>query len=296
MGKKLMLIINPISGKLKGLSNREALCGHLGKTYEVDTYLTEKRGDGTALTLAHLQDYDVVGGCGGDGTLNEIMTALCTLPPEQRKPLLVIPAGTTNLLGDTLLLPHDVVAAADKAAGGSAQSFDLGMMGEHCFGSVVSFGAFTDSSYATPQKLKNRFGYGAYVLGGARSIFHLKNYPMTVTVNGEQFSDEFIFGGISNCVAVGGIIKFQEGVVQVDDGLYEVVLIRRLKTPAALARVVKAVRKRRYDDCPEIFYCQTSSIRLQADHPLPWTIDGEYKGDFAEADIRILPQALELIR
>ena len=146
MGKKLMLIINPISGKLKGLSNREALCGHLGKTYEVDTYLTEKRGDGTALTLAHLQDYDVVGGCGGDGTLNEIMTALYTLPPEQRKPLLVIPAGTTNLLGDTLLLPHDVVAAADKAAGGSAQSFDLGMMGEHCFGSVVSFGAFTDSS------------------------------------------------------------------------------------------------------------------------------------------------------
>ena len=55
-------------------------------------------------------------------------------------------------------------------------------------------------------------------------------------------------------------------------------------------------RKRRYDNCPEIFYCQTSSIRLQADHPLPWTIDGEYKGDFAEADIRILPQALELIR
>ena len=71
MGKKLMLIINPISGKLKGLSNREALCGHLGQTYEVDIYLTQKRGDGTALTLAHLQDYDVVGGCGGDGEFRE---------------------------------------------------------------------------------------------------------------------------------------------------------------------------------------------------------------------------------
>ena len=133
------------------------------------------------------------------------------------------------------------------------------------------------------------------MLGGARSIFHLKNYPMTVTVGGKSFTDAFIFGGISNCVAVGGIIKFGQDVVQVGDGLYEVVLVRRLKSPAALARVMRAVRRRQYDDCPEIFYCQTDSIHLQAEYPLPWTIDGEYKGDFADADIRILPRALELI-
>ena len=141
MRKKLMLIINPISGRLRGIAQREALCRSLCSSYDVDTYLTKQKADATSLTLAHISNYDIVGGCGGDGTLNEIMTALYRLPAEQRKPLLCIPAGTTNLLGDTLGIPKQITAAADKAVSGKTHPFDLGLFNEYCFGSVVSFGA-----------------------------------------------------------------------------------------------------------------------------------------------------------
>ena len=72
-------------------------------------------------------------------------------------------------------------------------------------------------------------------------------------------------------------------------------LVRRLKSLAALARVMRAVRRRDYADCPEVFYTQADRIRLTADKALPWTIDGEYKGDIAQADIEILPAALQLV-
>jgi len=292
---KLMLVVNPVSGKLKGLANLDALIAALEQTYAVDVYKTAARGDGTALTRTHIAAYDAVAGCGGDGTLNEILLALQELPAAQRKPVICIPAGTTNLLGDTLGLPRNVVAAAEAGAKGAEHDFDLGRMNEHCFGSVVAFGAFTDTSYAMSQKVKNRLGYGAYVLGGAKSLFRLRSYPMTVTVNGQTYTDRFIFGGISNCVAVGGIIRFADGTVQVGDGKYEVILVRRLRTPAAMWRAIKAVCRHKYDDVPEIICSLADEVHIEAEAPMPWTIDGEYKGDIQQVDISNTPAAMKFI-
>jgi len=118
---------------------------------------------------------------------------------------------------------------------------------------------------------------------------------MTVTVNGQTYTDRFIFGGISNCVAVGGIIRFADGTVQVGDGKYEVILVRRLRTPAAMWRAIKAVCRHKYDDVPEIICCQADEVHIEAEAPMPWTIDGEYKGDIQHVDISITPAAMKFI-
>ena len=93
MKDRLLLILNPISGRLRGVANEEALCQALGSRYEVTVMHTAARGDGTRLAREHIASFDAVAGCGGDGTLNEVMEALRDLPPEARKPMLCIPAG-----------------------------------------------------------------------------------------------------------------------------------------------------------------------------------------------------------
>ncbi len=295
MKQKLLLIMNPVSGKLKGISNREAILSILGEKYDVSLFLTEKKGDGTVLARNYMKDYDAVCACGGDGTLNEVMAALLELPYEKRIPMLCIPAGTTNLLGDTIGLSRNVINTSSQIVNGSVRDFDVAYFNDQCFGSVVSFGAFTDTSYGTSQKLKNALGYGAYVVGGAKSLFHLRNYPMTFRTDRETFDGSFIFGSISNCRAVGGVIKFEDNVVETSDGVYELVLVRRIHNPANLFRILKAIRQKNYDDFDEIIYRRITSVEISCPSPMPWTIDGEYKGDFQDVSIRVDRHALKLI-
>ena len=295
MKEKLLLIMNPVSGKLKGISHRESIVSLLSEKYDVTLMLTAKKGDGTLLAREHMNGFDAVAACGGDGTLNEVMTALLELPEEKRIPMLCIPAGTTNLLGDTIGLSKDVTETSKRMITAQPRTFDMGFFNDSCFCSVVSFGAFTDTSYSTPQKLKNALGYGAYVVGGVRSLFHLHNYPMTFKTDRETFEDRFIFGSVSNCRAVGGVIKFDDNVVDTSDGLYELVLVRKIHNPANLYRVAKAIMSKNYDECNEIIYRKINAVEITCPSPMPWTIDGEYKGDFQNVSVKVSEHALKLV-
>lgn len=294
---KLLFILNPVSGKLKGISNIDKILDIFKEKYEVTLVKTTKKGDGTVLAMQHAKDYDAVAACGGDGTLNEVMLGLLNLGIADKIPMYCIPAGTTNLVGDTLGFPKDVIKASQKVIEAPDSPYDLGTFNDEIFCSVVAFGAFTDTSYAISQKLKNRLGYGAYVIGGAKSIFHLHNYEMEVTIDdNEPIHDKFIFGGISNCRAVGGVVKFPDGIVQVDDGKYEIVLIRKFRSPAALFRVIGRVLKHKYDNSKDIVYAQADRVKIRITKPIPWTIDGEYKGDFDNIDINVKPNAIHIFK
>ena len=295
MKDRLLLILNPVSGRLKGISHKDSIIDILAEKYDVTTMLTEKKCDGTTLAREHISDFDHIAACGGDGTLNEVMLALLELPYEKRIPMLCIPAGTTNLLGDTLGFSKDVTETCRRLLDAGIHDFDLGTFNNECFGSVVSFGAFTDTSYATSQKLKNSLGYGAYVIGGIKSAFHLKNYPMVFRTERETFDDQFLFGSVSNCNAVGGVIKFEDAVVQTSDGEYELILIRKLHNPANLHRIIKAITTKNYDEYDEIIYRKIRSVSVSTPDPVAWTIDGEYKGDFTDVEISVREHALKLI-
>jgi diacylglycerol kinase (ATP) len=291
--QRLMLMINPVSGKQAGLKNEEELVEVLSQKYLVEVFRTTARGDATLFVKEQGEAYDFIACCGGDGTLNEVITGLFSL--EKKPALICLPAGTTNLLADTLHIPiKQILLAAEGALAAPAQPFDIGKMNEHYFSSVVSFGAFADSSYRTPQKLKNKLGYGAYVIGGARSLFAIRSYSLQVTANGKQYDGDYIFGSVSNCVAVGGIIKFAENVVQVADGLYEVVLIKKPRSPLALWRTLSCIRKKEYDDRYVISF-QTDALSLSSAKEIPWTIDGEYRGTFGDVCIQVYPGAVSIL-
>ncbi len=292
--KSLLLIINPVSGKITSHQGEDELVNLLkGSFSRVDAHYTSARGDAVEIARQHAGNYDSVACLGGDGTINEVVTGM--LRAGLARPLICLPAGTTNLLADTLHMPsRRVLEAAALFKDREARPFDVGMLDEHCFLSVVSFGAFADSSYKTSQKLKNRLGYGAYVLGGARSLFSIHPEEVRVEYDGGSLEGEFIFGSVSNCAAVGGVIKFPEGDVVVDDGLYEAVFVRKPKNLAGLFRIFTAVRKRDYS-MDGIVSFKTDSLRLTSSRPIPWTIDGEYMGDFIKPSVSVMKHAIKLV-
>ncbi|MBR2040518.1 MAG: YegS/Rv2252/BmrU family lipid kinase, partial [Clostridia bacterium] len=164
--KKLLLIVNPCSGKAK---MRTALLGVVEvfskADYDVTVYPTKEREDATK-KVATLKDgdYDLIVACGGDGTLNEVITGLMHSGADI--PIGYIPAGTLNEWSTGLGISKTIKQAAKDIVKGKEITLDIGKFGDNYFTYTASFGAFTSASYSANQDIKNVLGQTAYILEG----------------------------------------------------------------------------------------------------------------------------------
>ncbi len=184
--------------------------------------------------------------------------------------------------------------AAELAVTGHPQDCDVGRVnGNHLFSYVAAFGIFTETSYATPQTMKNLFGRTAYILSGIKSLATLKTYHMRVTWDGGELEDEYIYGMVSNSVSVGGFKGMSNQQVILDDGLFEVVLIRAPKNLLDLNQVAAALMSRQPNEY--ITSIQSASVRFQSEEPVSWTLDGEFGGEHRELTVENLPRYVTIL-
>lgn len=290
---KAVLIINPCAGK-KQLAGRadeiKSLLGSAG--YETDVHFTRCEGDGVRLAAEYGARCGLLVCGGGDGTLSEVIKGL--MPLKVRPKIGYIPAGTTNDFAKSLGISGGILKAAQNILTGTARSVDIGMLGEEYFLYVASFGAFTKSSYATPQNLKNTLGHFAYVLDGIKEIPSIKPcYLAAYGSDGKRHEGKYILGSVSNTTSIGGVIKFDSEKVEIDDGLFEVMLIPYPKNLAELNRAIISLKTHRYDGAVDFFH--TSKLHLECDEAFPWSLDGEYFAGGQSLDAKIMPSAVSII-
>ncbi|MCD8377031.1 MAG: YegS/Rv2252/BmrU family lipid kinase [Oscillospiraceae bacterium] len=293
--KKLLLIFNPTAGK-------GAIRGHLTGVVDaltkggwlVTAYPTQDKGDARRAAVALGKNYDRIVCCGGDGTLSETVAGLLEL--EAPPALGYLPAGTTNDFARNLHLPKGLEEAAQTVASGPALPCDVGIFNGRNFVYVAAFGAFTSVSYDTPQEVKSAFGHLAYVLAGISQLGAIKSYDLTIRYDGGSLEGEFIYGMASNTVSVGGFKGLPIGQVCLDDGLLEVLLVRRPRTLPELNSIIQSLLHQHLPANGMVVGLHTARLRLESRAPLPWTLDGEYGGDHETAEIENLPRAIRLVR
>ncbi|MBQ3817189.1 MAG: YegS/Rv2252/BmrU family lipid kinase, partial [Clostridia bacterium] len=224
--KKLLLILNPKSGKAKIKSDLLDIVSIFSRGgYDVTVYPTKKQSDATKKAESLKQgDYDIVVVCGGDGTLNEVVTGF--MNSSVKITLGYIPYGTLNEWSSGLNISRDPLKAAEDILNGREIELDIGKFNDKYFTYTASFGAFTEASYSAPQEAKNVFGQAAYFFEGIRSLGNIKPLHLKFECDGKEIEDDFIFGAVSNSMSVGGIVKFAENAVKLNDGKFEVMLIK----------------------------------------------------------------------
>lgn len=293
--KRLLFIYNPQAGKGAIQAHLSAVVDLFTKAgYLVTVWPTQAKGDATRVAARQGWWYDRVVCCGGDGTLNETVTGLLTL--ESPPVLGYIPTGTTNDFSKNLALPRGIEKAARVAAEGTLRPCDIGRFNDRKFVYVAAFGIFTDVSYATPQHFKNAFGHLAYVLEGATKLGDLsKGYSLTVEHDGGVLKGEFIYGMVANTTSVGGFQLFPPKEVVLDDGLFEVALVRKPTSTAQLQEALRTLTRQSIGQGGqvELFHTRRLTVRTQAE--MPWTLDGEYGGAPEIAQIENLPRAVTLV-
>ena len=159
---------------------------------------------------------------------------------------------------------------------------------------IAAFGIFTDVSYETPQSFKNVLGHMAYILEGVKRLSGLRTYRMRAVYNGTEIEDEFLFGMITNSSSVGGFKKITGKYVELNDGLFEVMLIRKPKNALELNQIVISLMAESMES--ECIICgKTDRIVLEAEEETAWTLDGEFGGSHKTVTIRNRPKAITLM-
>lgn len=292
--KKLLFIVNLKSGKSQIKPHFASIVDtFVVGGYDVHVHTTQAVKDAYKVAKNRGADFDVVVCSGGDGTLQEVISGLLTIQ-ENRPPLGYIPAGTTNDFAKSLGIPSDMEKAAENVINGTPRLIDVGQFADRNFTYVAAFGAFTDVSYQTPQQMKNMLGHMAYIVEGLKSLPSITSYRMTVEFNDEIITDNFACGMVTNSVSVGGFKCISGKDMELDDGIYEVLLIRMPKNLLELKDILGAYLLQKVDE-RYMVYGKVKQIKFTSEEEVGWTLDGEDGGKHKVVELTNLHKAVGII-
>lgn len=293
--KKIMLIINPCAGRKTGKKNADRIISLLKEQgAECVLYMTEGRGDATRFVIDDGGKYDIISCMGGDGTLNEVINGM--LKAHLSVPLGYIPAGSTNDFARSMHLSKKPEKAAETIAACHTVEIDAGLFNDRYFGYVASFGIFTQTSYNTPQRVKNVLGGRlSYFISALLELGRIKSYQMRVETNGKCYEGDFIFGAVTNSTSLGGVLKYDPKVVNVSDGLLEMLLIHKPQNPVQLFSVLKSLITGNFADTPYIEFDRSDRFTIYPKSKSDWSLDGEFAYTSGSSEIRCLKKKIRFI-
>lgn len=282
--RKLLFVFNPHSGKAQIRPNLLSIIDIFTKAgYDVTAYPTQSQADAYNKVKEDGANYDHIVCSGGDGTLDETVSAINDAGLQVN--LGYIPAGSTNDFANSLAIPKDMIKAAEIAVDGTPFLCDVGQMDGSTFVYVAAFGLFTDVSYQTDQGLKNMLGHAAYILEGAKRLGQIESFRVKVEANGEVYEDEWIYGMVSNSKSIGGFSALSGKDVELDDGVFEVLLIKMPKNPIELNETLACLLKQEFD-FKHLYAFKSAEVTFTFEEPTCWTRDGEFGGSYTKVQIK----------
>lgn len=278
MVKRARLIYNPTSGREE---MRRRLPDILRKFDEADIevtcHATTGEGDATLEVERMLErgGYDMIIAAGGDGTIYEVINGLANKP--NRLPLGILPVGTTNDFARAMGIPKHWEYACELIIAQYKEKVDVGRANERYFINIAGGGFLTELTYDVPIKLKTMIGQLAYYLKGIEKMVNLRPTELTIEAEGVgTFVGEFMMFLICNSNSVGGFERLAPDS-KLNDGLFDVLLVRKCNLPEFIRLVSLALRGEHLGD-PHVELFRTSRISVTSSNKVQLNLDGEYGG------------------
>jgi YegS/Rv2252/BmrU family lipid kinase len=150
--KEIVYIVNPKSGTTNKDVIPQLIDKHTDKDkYNVKIVFTEYAGHASELSKKCVEDgVHIVVAVGGDGTVNEVASALV----ESNTALGIIPCGSGNGLARHLMLPMNIKGAIEIINTGLIHDLDYGIINDHLFFCTcgMGFDAFISQKFAAAGK------------------------------------------------------------------------------------------------------------------------------------------------
>lgn len=270
-GDEQWVILNPTSGTADHVDD-------VRRSAELRNYtIKETTHEEHAVQLAQdaaANDVDRLAVAGGDGTLHEVVRGLVAASALGTVTLGVIPTGTENIFATTIGVTS-IEEGFDLLDHGERRRIDVGFAGGEPFVVSCIAGVPAQVSVATSSDLKERFGSLAFVVAGLQELTAFEGFQIDLTTSSN--GEEATWSGEVLCVLVGNVLRFvnRGGQADVEDGLFDIVLIEQMPATEILA---EATAHRVFDrDTEHVIHLQASQleIRGRGGEPLTFSLDGE---------------------
>lgn len=291
--KKVLLICNKCSGKAFVKRYIKRITKELNlKEYEIDQKNTEIDFGADRIIEAYDKPVDLILICGGDGTLSQTINGI--VKNEKQVPILYIPFGTTNDFAKTLKLPKNKLKSIKNINKYKEKQIDVGEFENKYFYYIAVFGMLSDISYTTPQQDKNMYGRLAYYKQALKEARRRKVYKVKIKTPNRIIEDDIIYGSISNSTSIAGFRWFKDGDAELDDGEFEIILIRKINNFIDLVitffSLVFKIKNEKH------LYCfKSSNLNIICEEKIDWTLDGEYGGNLRQVQINNIEKAVKFL-
>ncbi|MDE5835069.1 MAG: YegS/Rv2252/BmrU family lipid kinase [Ruminococcus sp.] len=293
---KIYLIVNLVAGKALISENLGNIINEFTKIGgEVTVHPTQSSQDASdSAYYACENKFDILVCAGGDGTLSRCLQGI--MKSDNRITVGYIPAGSTNDFAQSLDIPKNIMDAVQWIIDGKPKNCDVGRFNDDYFMYIAAFGAFTNITYETPQKIKNTLGHTAYILNGLMQLTSIRSKCMRIEYENNVIEGDFLFGMVTNSSSVAGLLSINDFML--DDGVFEVVLIKKPSNLIQLRQIVQSLLNISEEvDKEYIKFFRTDRITFTCldEEPATWTRDGEYGGDAMQCVISNCQKAVSFM-
>ncbi|MGR5159413.1 lipid kinase YegS [Vibrio owensii] len=228
---------------------------------------------------------------GGDGTVNEAVTALNQIDANARPELAIIPMGTANDFATATKIPTTIRESIELAVNGDAVAVDSVQANDRYFMNIAAAGFGAEITAETPVELKNFLGGGAYTLTGLVKALGFKPYDGSLTIEQGSYQGEILVGAFCNSRLAGGGQELAPNAL-IDDGLMDITLVHPF-LPHELPQVIDEIQNPT-ETGQFVKHTQASWLEIDFPKTLPLNLDGEpYRSNKIRFDVK--PQSICLV-
>lgn len=296
MRKQAILLYNAYAGHRTIVGELDKIAEKLQeKDYDLRLHRSMASGNIKEYILEYVdeENTDLILISGGDGTVNECISAMCEKGLDI--PLMILPLGTANDFANSAGIPSNVEECLALLETGSLSYIDVGKANDEYFINVCNMGLFSGVSHNVEPELKKKFGRLAYYFKGLEEIQNLQAMDITLTVDGEVLEDQYLLILVFNGKGAGGMLKIAKNA-DIKDGKFDVICIKNVKIFEVPALMFKVLQGEHLKDV-NVDYLTGSHIKIQChnqeENHFVTDVDGE-EGPSLPMEIEVLSEKIRV--
>lgn len=282
-----LVILNPTAGDKQLKNNSETIKQKLAQKYDtVDLYHTKFRGDGAEYVKENARNADIVIGAGGDGTIDELVNALCAL--DQRPAFAIIPGGTCNDFSRAIGMSQKPLEALDQILEGETKNVDIGWTNHQYFVNFWGVGLITQVSENLDEN--KTLGRLSYYLSSLQTFSETDSFHLKLQSKERSFDGQAVMLLVGNGPFTGGLKAFFPNC-NLQDGLLDVLIIKQSSLASFWSIFRSSVAQEDRFDADDIVHFQTEALTVACRPEQKIDCDGERNAS-TPSQIKILPRFL----
>jgi len=285
---KALFIINPISGGKKKDGVPELIEKYLDTTVFKPTIIfTDGVSHARQIAKEAVGSFELIVAVGGDGTVNEIGSALAGTDTT----LGIIPYGSGNGLSRFLGISMDAEKAIKNLSIGNVEVIDSAKLNGLPFFNMAGMGFDAHISEVFSHGKKR--GFFTYIKSSMQEIAKYKSQIYHLEIDGKAYERKAFMVSFANSSQYGNNAHISPNA-SVQDGLLDVCVIQKFPLwrfpEMGIRMLTKTSDKTKY-----VEIIRGKHIKIKREGPGPIHLDGEPQMMDADIDVEVIPNSLKVI-